>query len=391
MRLVVKFGGSSLGSLKKIKEVAKFISHIKNTKADELVVVVSAMGNTTNDLIELAHKLNKTPQENHLAGLIHQGENLSASLLSLSLDSIGVKNEVLFAKNNVVHVKGSHTNAIITHIDTNLILDNFKHNKVVIIPGFQGVNSKGEICTLGKGGSDTTAVALGASLFSRVYIYTDVCGFYSCDPNQFKNSQKHQCIDIYSAIELSSSGAKVMEQKSLEIAEKNNVQLKVCKSLTNLGTEICNKQLCSSHTKSIAFKSNLSYITTNYKNETHLFDIVNESNNKIIFYDSFKIKNEHFSHFVIDICAKTLKKLLNNSSNSNFSSTQVKDCAIITITGSGLTTDETFKVKLQNLIKNNNIITNQIAIFPTQVKIILPQKYVLTLARLLHKELIEEQ
>lgn len=384
MRFVVKFGGTSLSSITKVKKVANFISHLQKTKADEIVVVVSAMGKTTNQLIEIANKVDKQSRSVFSSELISQGENISALVLTLALDNISTPCEILNAKQIKIHCKGDKQNAIITHIDTSKLISNLKKHKIVIVPGFQAVNEKGEICLLGRGGSDTTASALANVLDAELIIYTDVPGYFSSDPNKIENARKLECLNIHNAIELSSSGAKIMEQKSLEIANQNKTKISVCESMTENGTKIIYDENHNFKIDAISFKNNLNITSSTDKNFPQIIKKICENKLKTIYYDEFFIKNAKYFTIVCDSFKKNEIKEIKNIKN-----TKINSCEFITIVGSGFLNNTNLKTKLQNIIKNNAFFTFLLSFSATNIKIAVRKNKALSLVKILHKELLE--
>ena len=189
MTIVHKYGGSSLADLDKIKRTALHISKL-NKDGEKIIVVASAMGKTTNNLIKMAKEISKTPNIRELDTLLATGEQQTIALLSIALHELNIKSISLTGFQAGIITIGHHTKSKIKSIDTKIITSHLNDNKVVIVAGFQGINKDGDITTLGRGGSDTSAVALAASLGARCEIYTDVDGIYSIDPRVYPNAKK---------------------------------------------------------------------------------------------------------------------------------------------------------------------------------------------------------
>lgn len=383
MRFVLKFGGSSLASVSKIQKVAKFVSYFSKTKASELVVVVSAMGKTTDNLLNFAKKIDKKLPENKIPEIVCTGERISAGMLSLALEKLGTNSTILPADKIKIHAKGSKTNAIITHIDTSKILSEFSKNNIVIVPGFQAVDENDNICTLGRGGSDTTAIALAKALDAEVIIFTDVKGFFSANPKQIKTAKELEQLNIKNAIELSSCGAKIMEQKSLEIASANNLNFQVFKSLTNKGTVVAEK-ISTRKFESITFKNNLLLLKSKSENFPQFIEKICEKQANNIYFEDYLSFKTHRFFAVVDNLGNEEKKLLKDER-------QIKKipCDMITITGSGFLNFQEFKVKLQKIIKKLNILTFNISILPTITKIITKNNQAISLVKEIHDEFFE--
>lgn len=240
MRAVLKFGGSSVATIELMKKVAEVI--IKRKKLyDELVIVVSAMGKTTNQLISMAKEISLYPNKREMDLLISTGEVVSISLLSLILQEMGENSIALTGTQAGILTKGTHTKNKISDIHTEKIESELALGKIVIVAGFQGFNEQGDITTLGRGGSDTSAVALAAKLNSICEIYTDVDGIYGIDPRLYKDAKKLKQIDYEEMKEMAFLGAKVMEPRSIDIAQNHGVIVYVAKTLSDEeGTYIMN-------------------------------------------------------------------------------------------------------------------------------------------------------
>ncbi|NLN47681.1 MAG: aspartate kinase [Clostridiales bacterium] len=224
--VVQKYGGSSLETLDKITEIAKKIARKKNEDYD-IVVVLSAMGKTTDYLLDMAYKISKNPSKRELAVLMSTGEQVSIALLSIALNNIGVSAVSYTGGQLNIITEGFHTASRIANINKDIILNEISKKNVVIVAGFQGINENNEITTLGRGGSDTTAVALAAKLGCCCEIFTDVDGIYTVDPKLHPTAKKLLRISYEEMLELASSGAGVLNVRSIELAEKYKVPLLV--------------------------------------------------------------------------------------------------------------------------------------------------------------------
>nr|WP_250154444.1 aspartate kinase [Vibrio alginolyticus] len=225
--IVQKFGGTSVGSIERIHQVAEHIIKAKND-GNQVVVVVSAMSGETNRLMDLAKQIDSVPTARELDVLLSAGEQVSMALLAMTLNKLGhAARSLTGAQANIV-TDNQHNDATIKHIDTKTILGLLEQDQIVIVAGFQGVNENGDITTLGRGGSDTSAVALaGALRADECQIFTDVDGIYTCDPRVVKNARKLAVIDFPSMEAMANRGAKVLHLPSVQFAWKNNVPLRV--------------------------------------------------------------------------------------------------------------------------------------------------------------------
>ncbi|WP_148556722.1 aspartate kinase [Terrisporobacter glycolicus] len=236
--VVQKYGGSSVSSTEKIKLIASKLIERKK-KNPKIVVVVSAMGDTTDDFISLAKDITKVPDKRELDVLMSTGEMISASLLSMSLNSLGCEAVSYNAYQLNIKTSGLHGKSLIDDIDVSKINESLDSGKIVIVTGFQGLNDEGDITTLGRGGSDTSAVALAVKLDGICEIYTDVDGIYFTDPRKYSEAKKIEEIEYEEMLELASLGAQVMHSRSVELAQKYNVELYVGLSCSDIeGTYI---------------------------------------------------------------------------------------------------------------------------------------------------------
>ena len=224
--MVKKYGGSSLSTVEKIKKVSSSIAKEKK-KGKNLVVVVSAMGKTTDNLIRLAGKVGH-PEGRDFALLLSTGEIISASLLSLALQAKGVPAIAFTGREAGIYTEKIHNKAHILQIDTSKIEEELKKGKVVIITGFQGINENGEVTTLGRGASDLTAVAIAQSLKANVCeIYSDVEGIFTADPRIVKEASLISHISYEEVLEMASTGSQVMHGRAIELGQRHNLPIVV--------------------------------------------------------------------------------------------------------------------------------------------------------------------
>jgi len=230
--IVQKYGGSSVANLQKIMRVARRVISYKK-KGFNVVVVVSALGDTTDELLELASGITKTPPERELDMLMATGEQVSVALLAMAIHKFG-KEAISFTGAQVgIMTDSSHTKARIIDVNTRRIRRELEKGRIVIVAGFQGINIDQEITTLGRGGSDMTAVALAKVLKARMCeIYTDVEGVFTTDPRIVKNARKLDSISYEEMLEMASLGAQVMQARSIEAAGKYNIPIHVRSSFS---------------------------------------------------------------------------------------------------------------------------------------------------------------
>ena len=238
--IVQKFGGTSVADTEKIKNVAKTVIREKEN-GNDVVVVVSAMGHTTDYLVKMAHDLAPNPSGREMDMLLSTGEGVSIALLAIAIQAAGYEAVSFNAMQVGIMTENVHSKARIVDIKTEKLRKNLNEGKIIVVAGFQGVTEDGEITTLGRGGSDTSAVALAAALNAeRCDIYTDVEGVYTTDPRVVPNASRLKEISYEEMLELAHAGANVLHPRSVETAKQFNVPLRVRSSfkLDNLGTLI---------------------------------------------------------------------------------------------------------------------------------------------------------
>ncbi|MFH1360815.1 MAG: aspartate kinase [Candidatus Omnitrophota bacterium] len=230
--IVQKFGGSSVANTDRIKEVAKRVVSYKSNRSD-LVVVVSALGDTTDELLDLASQITNNPPERETDMLISTGEQISCALLAMAIKKLGYDAISLTGAQVGIKTDKTHTKARIVKIDAKRIKNALAENKIVIVAGFQGVTQNDEITTLGRGGSDLTAVALAITLNALVCeIFTDVKGIYTTDPRIEARAKKIDLITYDEMLEMAALGAQVMQPRSIEVAKRFNIPIHVRSSFS---------------------------------------------------------------------------------------------------------------------------------------------------------------
>ena len=233
MLIVKKFGGTSVGDKERMFNVARRCIE-EYQKGNDVVVVLSAMGKYTDELISMAHDMDEKPPKREMDMLLTIGEQMSVSLMAMAMHKLGVPAVSLNAFQVTMHTTSSHQNARLKRIDTERIRRELDARRIVIVTGFQGVDKYDDYTTLGRGGSDTTAVALAAALHADACeIYTDVDGVYTADPRKVSNARKLKEITYDEMLDLATSGAGVLHNRSVEMAKKYGVPLVVRSSLNN--------------------------------------------------------------------------------------------------------------------------------------------------------------
>lgn len=304
--IVVKFGGSSVADNDKLRLVANKVIRLYEEN-NNIVVVVSAQGKTTDKLIKEAEELSSKPNKREMDVLLSVGEQISAAKLAILLNELGYEAISFTGWQAGIHTSEEYQNAKIEYIDTIAIKEQLEERKIVIVTGFQGIDFNNNITTLGRGGSDTTAVALAAELDAKqCYIYSDVDGIYTADPNKVENTQKLRNISYEEMHELSSEGAKVLHDRCVEIGERYDVPIITGSTFNNNpGTYITHK-LETSGVKSIVKKdvSRISVVGYGISSKDDILPKIMDIANK----NSLEIFNIDISRSKISIVFKELVK-----------------------------------------------------------------------------------
>ncbi|MCI7802004.1 MAG: aspartate kinase [Erysipelotrichaceae bacterium] len=228
--IVEKYGGTSVADVDRIKAIAKHVADIKK-RGHDIVVVASAMGKTTNALIQLAKEVGYANNDREMDSLLSTGEQQTVTLLAMAIEALGVPAISLTGYQAGFITSNHHAHARIKDIDLTNLKQQLDQGKVVVVAGFQGATENGEITTLGRGGSDTTAVALAAKLGWNCYIYTDVDGVYTTDPRIYPQAKRLEEITYNEMMQMASLGSGVLETRCVEIASKYNIQLYLGRAL----------------------------------------------------------------------------------------------------------------------------------------------------------------
>ena len=230
--IVQKFGGSSVANAERVMNVASIVTDTY-AKGNDVVIVVSAQGDTTDDLIEKANEINPKASKREKDMLLAAGEQISISLLAMAIEKLGYHAVSLLGWQAGFNTTSAHTSARIRKVEPDRIKKELDKKNIVIVAGFQGISKYGDITTLGRGGSDTSAVAIAAAMHADLcQIFTDVEGVYTADPRKVKNAKKLQEISYDEMLELATLGAQVLNNRSVEMAKKYNIELEVLSSMT---------------------------------------------------------------------------------------------------------------------------------------------------------------
>ncbi|MCY1596834.1 aspartate kinase [Staphylococcus pettenkoferi] len=265
-RSVLKFGGSSVSDFHKIRNIADMLKS-RVEAGEQLIVVVSAMGKTTDELMNNVSTLTTKPKEQELALLLTTGEQQTVSYLSMILNDIGVNAKAMTGYQAGIKTVGHHLKSKIAEINPQTFDHAFETNDVLVVAGFQGINEHHEITTLGRGGSDTTAVTLAASNQIPCEIYTDVDGVYATDPRIYKDAKRLEYVSFEEMMEMSALGAGVLETRSVEIAKNYNIPIYLGRTLSNVkGTWIMSRTelLEKKAVTGVALDRNMMHVTISH-------------------------------------------------------------------------------------------------------------------------------
>ena len=319
--IVLKFGGSSVADNEKLKLVAERIVDLYK-KGHNIVVVVSAQGKTTDKLISEAKQLSKDTEDREMDALLSTGEQMSTAKLSILLNQMGYKAISLTGWQAGIYTNNTNQNAIIKCIDTSRIRKELENRKIVIIAGFQGMNENMDITTLGRGGSDTTAVAISAALGAKnCYIFSDVDGVYTTDPNRLEEAKKLSALSYEEMLTLSSEGAKVLHNRCVEIGEKFKVPIITKSTFNNKPGTVISDIIEENTIKSIVKKdiSRISIVDNgiirNFQNIKLVLDIIEKNKLEMLDFEvseckiSISFKNQVSDKILDEIHLKLINEV----------------------------------------------------------------------------------
>ena len=390
--IVMKFGGSSVADNIRLNLVAEKIIELYN-KNNNIVVVVSAQGKTTDNLVKEAGELSSRPSDREMDMLLSSGEQVTIAKLSILLNRLGYKAISLTGWQAGICTNNTNQDAIIENINTDRINKELADRKIVVVAGFQGINENTDITTLGRGGSDTTAVAIAATLKAKhCYIFSDVDGVYSTDPNKVTVAKKLNSLSYKEMLDISSEGAKVLHNRCVEIAERFNIPI-ITKSTfnDNPGTTIDSK-IEGSSVKSIVKNDDITFVSAKCDKYTiELFDniyrtlldngiqVKNLINNSTYSLDlSFYIKNSVFNKF-----AYLLENELNMLECTYYNVTR------ISIIGHGIMNNNKILTDTLDIINNNKCEILNIDMNEIKISVILKNVVADAVLEQLHKKLIK--
>ncbi|HSA31300.1 MAG TPA: aspartate kinase [Candidatus Omnitrophota bacterium] len=384
--IVMKFGGSSVANIDRIKAVAQRVVNAKTSKTN-VAVVVSALGDTTDELEAMAFQIMKEPPDREMDMLMSTGEQISCALLAIAIRALGREAISLTGAQVGIKTTKSHTKARIETIDNKRILKAFDAGQIVIVAGFQGVTEENDITTLGRGGSDLTAVALAKTLKAQVCeIYTDVNGIYTTDPRIETNAKKIKAITFDEMLEMASLGAQVMQARSIEVAKRFNIPIHVRSSFSKEeGTMIiketdkleniavrgvtCNKSEAKITIDAVPDKPGVAakifteLATAGISVDTIVQNVSHTKHTDI----SFTVSKNDLSK-AIAIAEKVAKKIQAGAVSSD------KNIARVSIVGSGMRSHHGIAAQMFETLAKNKVNINMISTSEISISCIIDQK-----------------
>ncbi len=389
--IVLKFGGSSVADNIRLNLVAEKIIDLYD-KNNNIVVVVSAQGKTTDRLIKEAKELSNFPDEREMDVLLSTGEQVTISKLSILLNRLGYEAISLTGWQAGIFTTNSNQTATIENIDTTRINKELENHKIVIVAGFQGFNEKLDITTFGRGGSDSTAVALAAALDAKhCYIFSDVDGVYSTDPNKIPDAKKLENLSYSEMLDISSEGAKVLHNRCVEIGEKFNIPIITKSTFNNKPGTVINEKIEDTTVKSIVKNDDIIYV--NAKSKNYSTEIFNKIYNVLIRNEIIPKNLVNNSSYQLDIsfCIKNtnLNKFLSISENDlSFLECSYHNVSKIALVGHGIMNDNTVLLKLMKIIELNNLNILNIDINESKIAILFKDIVQNAVLEQIHREVI---
>ena len=390
--IVLKFGGSSVADNIKLNIVANKIIDFYN-KNNKIIVVASAQGKTTDNLIKEVKELSYEPDKREMDMLLSTGEQISVSKLAILLNRLGYPAVSLTGWQAGIYTSEANQEAKIEYINTERIQKELDDGKIVLVAGFQGVSDKKDITTLGRGGSDTTAVAIAAAIKAdHCYIFSDVDGVYSTDPNKITDAKKITELSYTEMLDLSNEGAKVLHNRCVEIAQKYNVLIETGSTFNNnMGTQINNK-IEESAVKSLVKNDNLFLITL--KHDSYNADMLNKLYFTLLENDitPMNIVNNSVSSFYISFTIKTsdlgkFQELLENE--LSIYSSSFTNISRISLVGYGIMNNKGIMKKTLEIFNINSVNIYSIELEECKLSIMTKEKVSDKLLEQLHHELIK--
>jgi aspartate kinase len=395
--VVQKFGGTSVGSVEKILNVADNVK-IEKQKGNDVVVVVSAMGKTTDHLVSLAKEISSQPEKREMDMLLTTGEQTTIALLAMALGQKEIPAVSFTGWQAGIITEAVHGNARITKMNTEAIQSQLSEGKVVVVAGFQGVTEIGEITTLGRGGSDTTAVALAAALGAdKCDIYTDVTGVFTTDPRYVKSARKLLDISYDEMLELANLGAGVLHPRAVEFAKNYEVQLQVRSSMEKIeGTVIKGEAALEQNliVRGVAFEDDITRVTVlglanSLTSLSTIFTTLAEHhiNVDIIIQSTTDsdMTNLSFSIKTVDL-NETVSVLEKNKATLNYEGIEAENkLSKVSIVGSGMISNPGVAAKMFEVLAANGIQIKMVSTSEIKVSVVVEEEKMINAVEILHE------
>ncbi|RDI44201.1 aspartate kinase [Falsibacillus pallidus] len=396
--IVQKFGGTSVGSAERIQNAAKRVAD-EIEKGNQVAVVVSAMGKSTDALVSLAQSISSMPNKREMDMLLATGEQVTISLMAMALQEMGIKAVSLTGWQAGIRTEAVPGNARITNIQNEKMMNYLDEDKVVIVAGFQGLDEHDEITTLGRGGSDTTAVALAAALKAdRCDIYTDVPGVFTSDPRYVNDARKLHSISYDEMLELANLGAGVLHPRAVEFAKNYGVPLEVRSSMENIEGTIIEEEASMEQNlivRGVAFEEDIIRVTlTGLSNELHhlsqiFMTLAAEHVNVDIIIQSRTESQQASVSFSIkkDVLQDTIRILEENRVLLGFEDVEYETgLAKVSIVGSGMVSNPGVAARMFKALADNEIQIKMVSTSEIKVSTVISQERMIDAANILHNE-----
>ncbi|MGG1574904.1 aspartate kinase [Fictibacillus sp. NRS-1165] len=394
--IIQKFGGTSVGTPDKIRNAAKRIIHAVN-EGNQVAAVVSAMGKTTDELVRLAGEITARPSKREMDMLLTTGEQVTVSLLAMALQEAGYEAESLTGWQAGIETENVHGNARILNIDTKRIQEMLADGKIAVVAGFQGVTGSKNIATLGRGGSDTTAVALAAALRAdKCEIYTDVTGVFTTDPRVVKHARKLPAISYDEMLEMANLGAGVLHPRAVEFAKNYGVRLEVRSSTEEENGTLVEEEASMENNlvvRGLAFEGNVTKITiedlpNGLNTLSSVFSLLAENGvNVDIIIQSVNPQERTNISFSIEtaILDETIELLERNKSSLQFGSIVHEDgLAKVSIVGSGMISNPGVAAQMFKALSDHQIMIKMVSTSEIKVSTVVDQQDMIKAIETLH-------
>ncbi|MGA7721772.1 MAG: aspartate kinase [Ignavibacteriaceae bacterium] len=396
--IVQKYGGSSVADPDKIKKIAELISNV-HKEGHNVAVVVSAMGKTTDSLIELAKQVSSEPPKREMDMLLSTGERITMSLLCMALNNLGINAVSLTGSQAGIITNDRHNDARVIEIRPFRVLDELEKGRVVVVGGFQGVSYRRDITTLGRGGSDTTAVALAAALNAeRCEIYSDVDGVYSADPSVVKDAKHLPEISYEQMQEMSEAGAKVLNAQAVQFAKEAQIAIYARSTFQQSRETIVRKFPAgiSKGVKAVVYENDVSRVEYFYGDDDKsisLLSFLEKWQIPVKEFNFSKIENENKISFLVSRKNIYNEEKLECELAAEFGSRLkiVHDFGTVSLIGDGINKDNTILLDTLNILRKEKIEVSGIATTSFRISFLLDKSFVKKTVLLCHNRWIEEK